>query len=411
MGGVPSMPSGQTVALAGPAAQSLEQAGLRPGQTFQTRAQGQGPNLFVRVAGLRLGLPQSAGFQTGQPLALEIVQTQSGLQVRAAFAHAQQDATPAVSTAQAALGQTLANVLPALGSFATQAQAARLLPAAMPLTERAVTLLLSLFAGKQPLGNELAQLQQIVAGAVEARAVPESVLTNLAAAVRTLQLEPGASIREMVQALLKQTSDPSPETRLAHALRAGGLIEEDAAALMRTLRGQLAELRDHGGLQRFAARQGLGEALRSLTGGLIDRLQGGALQNLRGLEQPYQFAELFFSPDSPFQRAQLHIFGEGGGKNWRHARDRAAVVLDLDSRALGPLWINLSIRARRCQCTIRASNGPAVQALRNEAGGLREALAGAGYPGALLRVQPWDGNRLGETLALMQRFTGIQEKA
>lgn len=403
------MPAGRPVPLSGPSSQSLEGVGVRAGQTLRAQVQGQTGQLFVRLGGVRVALPASSGFQPGQQLALEVVQGESGLQLRA-MAVPPAAAAPGAAESSV-LNAALAAVLPRLGNFASQPQAAQLLPAALPLNERTVALLLAVFAGKRPLGGELAQLQGIVSSAVAARAVPAGMLANLSAALESLLLAPEAGVREMVQALVRQAGDRPPEAQLAQALQSGEVIEEGVASLMRNLRVQLAQLRSHAGLQRFAAAQGLGDTLRGLIDGLIDRLQSSQLQNLRGLEQPYQFAELFFAPGGPFPRAQLHIFGEGSGKDWRNARENATVVLDLDSEALGPLWVSLAIRAQRCQCTLRAQTGAAVQALRNNAAKLRDGLASAGYPGAIIRVQPWDGNRLGQTLTLMQRFAGIQERA
>ena len=85
----------------------------------------------------------------------------------------------------------------------------------------------------------------------------------------------------------------------------------------------------------------------------------------------------------------------------------ATVVLDLSMTRLGDLWIALTIARGRCSCRFRAANPAAVQAIRAERDGLIQALQSAGYPGAQVRVEPWDGDRLGEAAGLMRRFSGI----
>jgi hypothetical protein len=195
------------------------------------------------------------------------------------------------------------------------------------------------------------------------------------------------------------------EARIALAIATGN-FEALGESLRSDLEAQLSDLRRDDALLRFLEGSGQLRTFEQAVDRVLERFTGAQLQNLRSLELPYQFLEVPVASGSPFDRIQVHFFGEGRGKRG-FSRTDATVVLDLSMTRLGDVWIALSIARGRCTCRFRAANPAAVQAIRTGKDDLVRALAEAGYPGAQVRVEPWNGDRFNEAAALMRRFSGI----
>jgi hypothetical protein len=209
-----------------------------------------------------------------------------------------------------------------------------------------------------------------------------------------------------------QRQQSSLESRLAQALAAND-PERAAALLDGDLRGRLARLRTDEALTRFLENRGLAREFQGAAERVLDRLTGQQLQNTRGIEHAYHFLEIPAAPGGPFSSIQMHVFGEGEGRGRRFDRN-TNVVLDLSTTRLGDLWINLTLCGgdeRACLCAIRTTDPAAADALAREADDLTQALQGAGYANAQVRVERWEGDRLQETANLMQRFSRVELEA
>jgi flagellar hook-length control protein FliK len=174
------------------------------------------------------------------------------------------------------------------------------------------------------------------------------------------------------------------------------------------LRAQLSQLREDPAMARFLADRGLTRGFMEAVDRVVQRLMGSEVQNMHGnANQSYHFFETPFPPGGPIESGQIHIFGDGGGKG-RDGKPRGSVVLDLSTTRMGDLWVHLNMQGGRCACTFRTTIPEAAEHLRAESRGLVEALQKVGYSGATVQVSRWDGDRLRETAALMQRFAGLQ---
>ena len=146
-------------------------------------------------------------------------------------------------------------------------------------------------------------------------------------------------------------------------------------------------------------------------GRVAERLTGGQLQNLRGLEQSYVFLELPFQTGAPLRHGQVHLFSDGHGKRRNIDANNATVALDLSMTKLGDLWITLRVVNGQCACKFRATSQPVADAIEAASGDLVQALGAAGYPRAMVQVALWDGDRLKRVTLLMRRFSGLDVQA
>lgn len=377
-------------------------APLHAGQTFTGTVQGQAPQLWVAAGNVKVPLGAGAGLAPGQSVTVTVVAAEEGVQLR--VQPQVPGATPPPANAATDLPGMLANVLRSLAALDAAGDAPALLPPGLPATPAALRSLLALFTTRGESGKHLQWLADAVARAARAGALPASQAADFAWLAGQAVAADENDLPKALRQAGKQAGR-SVEARLAAALRSGGLGEL-AEALREDLRGQLGRLMEDKGLARFLRATGELQNFRDAAGSLMDRLAGRDLQNLRAFDEPYLFLEIPFAPDAPIRHAQIHLFGRDGGRRSIDP-EHAQAVLDLSTSVLGDLWIALSLTQGRCVCTIRATSPEAVEALRGAGNELADALGEAGYPGATLRLDTWDGNRVREAAALLRRMTGV----
>jgi hypothetical protein len=165
----------------------------------------------------------------------------------------------------------------------------------------------------------------------------------------------------------------------------------------RALLEELLALRDQV-TSRIGSRSHLDSLLKPIDA-LIERVDAARTQNVRGFEMPYQFMEIPLAKQTGFDRAQVHFFGDeskrGPGKANSHS-----VILDLELSQLGPVWIALHAAGNACACVMRVASDVARQRLNDGSPELEGALRNAGYAGATVRTEAWDGDRVNALTAM-----------
>ncbi len=383
-------------------------AELSPGQTFQSVVQGHASNLWMNLGGVKVPLDPASGLMPGQTLSVQVAQNDSGVQL---LVRQGPSVSPTASRLPAELPQLLASVLKALGAPISTEEAVYLTPSSLPHKAHALRTLFSLFTSRQPMGRDLQNLAGLLARAAQGGALPASVAADFSMLMsQILAGAPEDVLRALRQASRQASS--SLEARLAVALRTGGM---DALhqALGQDLRGLLLRIRADEGLASFLRDSGRLRDFLDTIDGLVERLAGRDMQNLRAYDHPYRFLDIPFAPDSPITNAQIHLWGRdrGGGTKREFDGSDVQAVLDLSMTRLGDLWITLSANAAHCACTIRSTLPEAVALLEESVPELTEALRQAGYPGATVRTGLWDGNRIRETAELMRLLSGVDMKA
>jgi flagellar hook-length control protein FliK len=121
----------------------------------------------------------------------------------------------------------------------------------------------------------------------------------------------------------------------------------------------------------------------------LSRLDAAASANLHGLERSYAFFEIPPAWLGNANRAQVHVFGEGGGNKGSDKYSAASVVLDLDLESLGALWIQLRRDAAACACDIAADREETRELLNIHRDDLATRLNESGLPHVLVRVHEW----------------------
>lgn len=374
-------------------------AALRPGQVFQTLVQDAANELFVRVAGLRVPLPEGAGLEAGQAVRVDVL---DGLQLRITMPPEE----PSVS-AQPLL-DLVSHVLESLGLRADANLAAQLVPPAAPQNTEAARALLTLFMRIEDLAGDLRQLAALAQQAVTAGALPEADAQPFLELAARLAISDPTTFQSALEQLAGGAGQ-AIEARIAMALASGNL--DDLVEVLKTdARASLSRLRSNPGLVEFLRRTGQSRNFEQLAERVVERLLGGQLQNLRGLDLPYLFVELPCDPALGIRRAQVHLFHGGRGKG---RRDEAALtaVLDVSMTRLGDLWVTVQAAAGRCVCRFEATCKATVEALSAASGELVAGLENAGYASARVEAALWNGDRLRATVALMRRFSGIDVKA
>ena len=374
----------------------------QPGQVVRVIVQGNPGDLAVRIAGQRIPLGNTGSeFTAGQAVRAELVPTGDNtyaLRLSAEPAATPNTASPAVVIAEPSLPGAAAALAAALGRADDTADLARLLPPEIHTNAPAARQLLSLFVSRGALGDDIRAMATLLTQAANAGVAPE--LTNLFITAAGIFAQTDAtSMRGLLE---KLTRARGAEGRIAAAL-ASGNVDEALAEMEASLRTLVGRLRGHDAVRAWMRGQGELKAFEGMAQRILERLDGAALQNLRGTQQPYVFLELPLPRESGFHHAQLHLFGDGPGNTFD--KHHATFALDLSLSRLGDVWIHFRAAPGYCQCGIRAVSSEGRKALEAGATEFTEALAKAGYANARVDVQPWDGDRLRAAASLMDRFT------
>ncbi|GMV93414.1 MAG: hypothetical protein AMXMBFR82_31920 [Candidatus Hydrogenedentota bacterium] len=393
-------------------AQSAVISALRPGQVAEGTVQANEKGLLLRIGNLDIPIEPVSGIQPGSRVSVELVRTNEGPQLRVTTVPtppATTSSAPASTTAPPQLPAVLTSVLESLNRLDVIRQAVHLLPRDLPHNENAIRQVLSLYLARGQVGRDLAQITQLVRQAVDAGVIVERDISAVAAFLRLASSEGGDDALALLRRSTEQSGKPL-EARLAAAV-AAGKVDALLAELDQDVAVQLHRLRATDALRTFLRRAGRLADFDNAVDRTIDRFSAGHLQNLRAAEMPYHFLEVPFDPNAMNAQAQIHIFGEGGGKGKAFDPDNSTVVIDLATTNLGDLWISLNMTRGACQCWIRATDVDVVRAVEETAGELAGRLEASGYPGAQVHATLWDGNRIKEAANLLRRFEGISLEA
>lgn len=374
-------------------------AAIRPGQAIQTTVQGARGMLSVNMGGIRIPLEGASALEPGQLVRLEILAGEGGYQIRVSPLP-----TPEIPASPSqTLTPLLRSVLDSLGAPPSADSATLWIPAHLTASAPAIRQILLLFLAQDALGSELRELVALLQQAASAGAIPPDNAAAIAAWLAPLTSPETAGLRDLLKSLSRGVAS---EARLARALDTGTL--EEALELLRNdLRSEVSRLRGQEAFTTWLRGQGQLRRFSQTVERILDRLDGAHLQNLRSFEQPYIFFELPFPPESGFEHAQVHLFGDAPARGKRIEKNNATIVFDLSLSRLGALWIMLRITAGRCQCRIQATSTETIAALEKARPDLADAIARAGFAGSHFEFTLWDGDRLRETTALLKRFTGF----
>ncbi|MCX5756905.1 MAG: flagellar hook-length control protein FliK [Candidatus Hydrogenedentes bacterium] len=424
------------------------------GQVLQGMIQSTNEGLFLIAGQLRVQVPARSDLVPGQPVTAEVVarNAQDGsIQLRITPQATASTTQPAV--AQTALADMVDAILRALGAVDLPENTTPLLPPQLPPTPEAARAALSFFAVRAQMGPDIeqvaARIQEAVQAGVPMRAETRAAATLLSRLVasepdsfepvlRQWLSEAGASTEARVaQALtsgsLDRSSEPmqtdvreaqapasgSPdrlsaplqtEARVAQALASDS--PDRLSALMQTdVRAALTQVRNDPALANYLRARGELPGFQDALARVANRVDGSQLQNVRGTDIPYWVSEIPFAPGGPIRDGLVHFLPEGRQSHGRTGSDYATVALDLSTTRLGDLWVTLQVGGGECHCRVKASETPAVEALRAAAKELETGLVQAGYARPTIQISEWDGNRLRETATLLQRYAGFQVKA
>ena len=409
LGGIPPV-NPITVAVFG---QTSIIAALRPGQVVEGTVQKSEQGLLVRIGGTDLPIEPVAELTPGSRVSAEIVHTGAGPRLRLTplpTPTASAQAAPAPSSSAAPqLPAVLTSVLESLNRLDAVRPAVHLLPRDLPQSEEAIRQVLTLYLSRGTTGQDLQQIAAVVRQAVDAAVLTERDVSAVASFLRLIASEADEDPVSVLRRTGEQASKPI-EARLAAAV-AAGKVEAFLAELDQDVAVLLSRMRSNESLRSILRRTGRLGDFDAAVERTIERFSGGHLQNLRTAEMPYHFLEVPFDSNALLTQAQIHIFGEGGGKGRRFDPNNSTVVIDLSTTKLGDLWISLNMVQGVCQCWIRATDVEVVRAVDDSSKELAERLAASGYPGATIHATLWDGNRLKEAANLMRRFEGISLEA
>lgn len=398
--------------LASIVAQPFQLAALRPGEVLQGQVQSVEPRTLIRFGSLVIPVEKVEALQAGQAVSAEVVRTGQGLQLRITPVPHQLSQQVGAEPSNAPLRDLpgiIVGALRALGKLEFAEQAVALVPRNLAQNPAAVRLVLSLLLDKAEGDDYAARAARMVQQAVDEGVLPETEARDVLPLVRALATE---SAEDAATALRQATatSQRPLAARLADALAKGG-VQQLVASAVDDAPAALARLLKHDSFAEFLRQTGQSADFHRAVEHLVDRFAAVQLVNARGADVPYLFLALPLPAESSLRHAHIHIMGEGGGKAQRFDSKNATVVLDLATSALGELWITLTAAHGACTCWIRARHAAAVEAIQTHAYELAERLSTAGYPGASVKADLWDGDRVRELATMMRRFKGLNVEA
>jgi hypothetical protein len=83
------------------------------------------------------------------------------------------------------------------------------------------------------------------------------------------------------------------------------------------------------------------------------------------------------------------------------------VALDLSTPRLGEVWVSLHALGGLCRCRFRATRKETLRLIQAGASDLERGLRDAGYQGAKVEAERWDGDRLSQLAGWMRPLLGI----
>jgi len=380
-------------------------ATVRPGYILAGTIEGPPGNQVVAAGALRVPIPQTASLLSGQPVTVEVVETEQGLQLRLT---PREPAPPPPATAPPP-ADPLTAVLKSLGVTVSRDTAEALIPAHLARTEETVRAVLSLFVRTAKTGADLRLIASLLTEGAAAGALSAESADEVATLIEQFVARSSEDLSTVLYRLTN-SAGKDLEARIGQALTPPGHADTVLNLPQNDLRILLSHLRTDQAVAAYLRGAGRDREFQDAVDRTLGRLSAAQLQNVHALDQPYLFLEIPWPAGAPIHEARVHFFAEGRtGKRGPDAQN-ASVTLDLSTTRLGDLWITLQLVAGRCQCRFCATSPDAVETIERATEELTQALEDAGYPQTTIQVTLWDGDRLREMANLMRRFSGIDLK-
>ena len=371
---------------------------LRPGQRFQAVVQGTASRAFLTLGNAKIPLDLAAlNLTPGQAVAVEVGQTEAGLQLQLSPQSASASAT---ASATGALRGMLSGILEGMGALERLAMAQKLTPPQWLDQPAGLRPLMNLFFASNTLATDMQTLTALLEQAGREGLLRPEQLKAFQDLNRLFSADSSSDFQRLLQILADQ--------RGLHAQIARSPRQGKGFKMWQDLvRAQLAQLKNDNALRQHLQSRGQLRTFERASQNVLERFTAVDTQNARVPEAAYHFLEIPFLPGGEITRAQLHFFGEGGGKGGK-AKGQVQVAMDLSTTRLGDLWVTLQIASGHCQCYFRATRPEVAASIEEHAEELQSALRKAGYADAAVSAILWDGDSLRETAALMQRFDSIE---
>ncbi len=374
---------------------------LQAGRSYSGIVRAQPDGLVALIGRIQVPLDTSTGLEAGQRILVQVQAQGDGLQLSIRPQATSGSPNPlAVST-------LLASILQSAGRSDLARQASILLPRQAPTNAAALRALVSLLLSERGTGQDIQQLQQFIASATNQGILSPDAGAALSPWLALTALADAAAWQDLLR---RSRSERNAIARLARLV--GGKNATGTVSDIRSSLGSLTQrLLDDQAFQTWLRDQGSEESFKALSERVLDRATGRDVQNLRSLDQPYQFLELPLPKEQGFLRLQLHFFSEGGQHSEKSPDGVHRTVLDLDLTNLGPLWVDLRCQGHQCQCQFRVSSPALVASLETSASELEVALAALGYTKASVTVEAWDGDHESALLSLLTPYQALNLEA
>lgn len=391
------MLSGSVPLLVQPISAFPQAASLQPGQRYGAVVREHQQGLALAAGRLLIPLPEGAGLSAGQRVLIEVLPGPGGPQLSIS--------PEAGATAKAPAGppspiQALLPLLEALGRLDLAPRIHATLPRHLPGSGGHLGTLVQLLLSSEGLATDLETLARLLNTARDSGGLP-STLTGPVS--KWLALVPGGAADEWHALILRTREVQGAIARIAASLK-GGATAAPPDALKESTASLVSRLLADPAFAQWLDERGELDTFKSLAQRIQERAGGAELQNLRNLDQSYQFLDLPVPERLGFQRAQIHAFGgdAAGGRHPKNAIHRT--VLDLELSHLGAVWVAVQSAGAACTCHFDVEDPEVATLIEAEAPALSEALRAAGYARAEVTAGLWDGDRARALLTLLAPY-------
>lgn len=386
---------------------------LRAGQPIQATVSGTAEEPFVQVANQRVPLPLESNVRPGDSVIVRVEQQPDGprIVISPAPAHTGGQATPSNLSSSTLdvltrIIQELAKELPTLKSLTAQQQTA-LVPSRLPAVGIVVRLALEVFQLRQ--AASLSEARAVVVAALRGASVKGGQSELIAQVSALLGAEVDAADVRALEQLVRASGEQAMRSPLAtlQAMGSAGAAQLDTESaglyhLLSLMRNDAAVLTALGGDREV-------QQFQSATDTLRDHVAGQSLQNARSLEMPYMFLSLPLG--EVFERAQLHVFGEGRSDESGSGHESGTLVLDLEMSKLGSLWLEVRHRGDQCACQFFVASEAVAMAIQSASAELVTRLEASAFARVTVQATADDRKRAEALAALLGPMSGLDLRA
>lgn len=374
---------------------------LLPGNSYNGIVRAQGDTLIAQVGRLQIPLDGSTALDAGQRVVVQVQRQGDSLQLTIRPQSAPHlPAPPDLAT-------LLEPLLQQLGRADSATRLPALFPRRAPESTMALQALVTSLITERGTGHDIQQLQQFLTSATNQGILAPQSLASLSPWITLTALADAAAWEALVR---QARSTRNAVARLARLIQ-GGTNTGTVQDLKGTLASLTQRLMGDDAFQTWLRNQGTQDEFKALGKRILERATGSELQNLRALDQPYQFLELPLSDASGLKRIQIHNFTESHSTAETPSATIHRTVLDLDTTRLGLVWVDLRAQGTQCRCQFRLMSADLAAAVEATAEELETGLKNLGYIRAHVTADTWDGDREQALLALLAPFQSLDLEA